>query len=78
MFSEYSNPAELLRIIFQQTGSGKSKMAAIILEVLIMVATKPTVLIYGTENHMETFDFSAFTPRQIWFYNLVDNIIGLL
>jgi len=35
MFSGSSNPAELLRIIFHRTGSGKFKMAAIILEVLI-------------------------------------------
>jgi len=35
MISELSNPTELLRIIFRQTGSGKSKMAAIKLEVLI-------------------------------------------
>jgi len=35
MSSGFSNPTELLRTIFHETEIGKSKMAAIILEVLI-------------------------------------------
>jgi len=35
MFSGSGNPREVLGILFHQTGSGQSKMAAIKLEVLI-------------------------------------------
>jgi len=71
MFSESSNPTELPRIIFHPSGSGKTKMAGIKLEVTIsqLISVDDTDLRKVTEVLTLTpSGLEMAFKRSVWWY----------